>query len=335
VPARAGSVITWSRLRLLVALALAAALAACGQSALYGVPGAESPSPSAPSKPYNISGLLDPAGGKFFGVEAPGAPDSLGPVQSFAASAGARPNLIGEYMSWNDALDTQAVTNAWSYGALYYMVWEPYNTTVAAIAAGHSNSYITSVAQQVRSVNAPVAISFGHEFNGYWYPWGTTGTTAAQFVAAWQLIHRLFAAAGATNVIWVWNPNIINAEPQLNLSAYYPGDAYVTWVGITGYFGATGADTFDSVYGPTMQEIRAFTSKPFIIAETAVQSGPNAAAAAQSLVSGVAQQPDVLGFAWFDYDKGGVDWRLEDRPSVRAALAAGLTGLTLINPKRS
>ena len=32
-----------------------------------------------------MSGLLDPAGGKFLGVQAPGAPDSLGPVRSFAA----------------------------------------------------------------------------------------------------------------------------------------------------------------------------------------------------------------------------------------------------------
>jgi mannan endo-1,4-beta-mannosidase len=320
-------------LRLLGSLALAAALAACGSSALYGVPGAEQPSP-APGRPYNVSGLLDPAGGKFLGVQAPGAPDSLGPVRSFAASAGIRPNLIGEYMAWNKPMDTQAATNAWSYGALYYMVWEPYGTTVAAIADGRSNSYITQFAQQVRALNLPVAISFGHEMNGYWYPWGTTGATAAQFVSAWRLIHRLFAAAGASNVIWVWNPNVISAEPQLDLAAYYPGNAYVSWVGVTGYFSATGPDTFDSLYGPTMQEIRGFTSKPFIIAETSVQTGPDAVAAAQSLVSGVRQRPDVLGFVWFDYQKAGVDWRLETRPPVRAAIAAGLAGMPLINTRR-
>jgi mannan endo-1,4-beta-mannosidase len=320
-------------LRLLGSLALAAALAACGSSALYGVPGAEQPSP-APGRPYNVSGLLDPAGGKFLGVQAPGAPDSLGPVRSFAASAGIRPNLIGEYMAWNKPMDTQAATNAWSYGALYYMVWEPYGTTVAAIADGRSNSYITQFAQQVRALNLPVAISFGHEMNGYWYPWGTTGATAAQFVSAWRLIHRLFAAAGASNVIWVWNPNVISAEPQLDLAAYYPGNAYVSWVGVTGYFSATGPDTFDSLYGPTMQEIRGFTSKPFIIAETSVQTGPDAVAAAQSLVSGVRQRPDVLGFVWFDYQKAGVDWRLQTRPPVRAAIAAGLEGMPLINIRR-
>jgi mannan endo-1,4-beta-mannosidase len=327
------------KLRILGGLALAAALAACGSSALYGVPGAERPT-STPtlvpgSHPYNVSGLRDPAGGKFLGVQAPGAPDSLGPVRSFAAVAGARPNLIGQYMSWNNLLDTQAVTSAWSYGALYYMVWEPYHTTVAAIADGRSNGYITRLAQEVRALNLPVAISFGHEMNGFWYPWGTTGTTAAQFVAAWRLIHRLFAAAHATNVIWVWNPNVISAEPRLDLSAYYPGDPYVDWVGVTGYFGAEGPDTFEGVYGPTMREIRGFTAKPFIIAETSVQTGPDAAAAAQNLVTGVGQRSDVLGFVWFDYDKAGVDWRLESRPLVRAPIAAGLTGLRLVDAKRA
>jgi mannan endo-1,4-beta-mannosidase len=322
------------KLRILGSLVLAAALAACGRSALYGVPGAEPPSPPPSARPYNVSGLVNPPAGKFLGVQAPGAPDSLGQVRSFAASAAVRPNLIGEYMSWNDPLDTRAVTNAWSYGALYYMVWEPYNTSVAAIADGRSDGYITRFARQVRALDLPVAISFGHEFNGFWYPWGTTGTTAAQFVAAWRLIHRLFAAAGASNVVWVWNPNVISAEPQLQLSAYYPGNAYVDWVGITGYFTNTGPGTFDSLYGPTMQEIRGFTDKPFIIAETSVQTGPGAVAAAQSLVSGVRQQSDVLGFVWFDYDKAGVDWRLGTRPAVRAAIASGLAGLRLVNIRR-
>lgn len=326
----------WRKVRTLASCALVIALAACGSSALYGVPGAEQPSPGpAPqARPYSVAGLRDPAARKFFGVQAPGAPDSLGPVHSFAASLGVKPNLIGQYMSWNDPLDTRAVTNAWSYGALYYMVWEPYHSTVAAIADGRSNGYITQFAQQVRTLNLPVAISFGHEMNGWWYPWGTTGTTAAQFVAAWRLIHRLFAAAGASNVIWVWNPNVISAEPQLDLSAYYPGNAYVDWVGITGYFGATGPDTFDGVYGPTMQEIRGFTGKPFVIAETSVQSGPNAVAAAQNLVSGVRERSDVLGFVWFNYDKAGIDWRLETRAPVQQAIATGLAGLRLADPRR-
>src|SRR5262249_24259915 len=337
--AGAGAVPALLKLRILAGLAVAAALAACGSSALYGVPGAEPPA-STPtlvpgSRPYDVSGLRDPAGGKFFGVQVPGAPHSLDPVRSFATNAGTRPNLIGEYVSWNNLLDVKAVQNAWSYGALYYMVWEPYHTSVAAIADGRSNGYITRLAREVRALNLPLAISFGHEFNGFCYPWGTaSGTTAAQFVAAWRLIHRLFTAAQATNVIWVWNPNVISAEPKLPLSDYYPGDAYVDWVGVTGYFSTTGPHTFDGLYGPTMQEIRGFTAKPFFIAETSVETGPDAVAAAQNLVTGVRQRSDVLGFVWFEYDKAGVDWRLGSRPLVRAPIAAELPGLRLVNAKR-
>ena len=135
-------------------------------------------------------------------------------------------------------------------------------------------------------------------------------------------------------MIWVWNPNVISAEPQLDLGAYYPGDAYVDWVGVTGYFAASGPSTFDGLFGPTMQEIRGFTGKPFIIAETSVQTGPHAVAAAQNLVSGMRQRSDVLGFVWFNYYKAGVDWRLESRPPVREAVAGGLAGLRLVDVKR-
>jgi hypothetical protein len=38
----------------------------------------------------------------------------------------------------------------------------------------------------------------------------------------------------------------------------------------------------------------------------------------------------VLGFIWFDYSKGGVDWRVESRPILREAMAKGLTGLPLV-----
>jgi mannan endo-1,4-beta-mannosidase len=285
------------------------------------------------SLPYNMSGLLDPTGGKFFGVEAQDAP-TLAPVSAFAASVGRKPDMIGEYVAWGTSFDPQAVTAAWSYGALYYLAWEPYDTTAAAIAAGQSDGYITKFADAVRALNLPVAISFGHEMNGNWYPWGTDQTTASAFVAAWRHIHDLFIQAGASNVIWVWNPNVINPVPQVQLEPYWPGDAYVDWVGITGYFPASGPETFATLYGPTLAEIRQFTTKPIIIAETSVETGPSEIQAIRSLVSGVKRHHNVLGFIWFDFSKDGVDWRLESRPAVSDALSADMAGLPLIDPKK-
>ena len=302
-----------------------------GQNATAGSPPTGRPSSAVP---YNVSGLLHPATGKYFGIETVGAPDSLAPVENFAANIGRKPNLIGQYVAWGKPLDTLAVTNAWSYGALYYMAWEPFGVSVQSIAAGHSDRYITRVATAIRALNLPVAISFGHEMNGNWYPWGTSQATPAQFVAAWRHIHDLFARAGAANVIWVWNPNIINPVPQVQLRAYWPGRAYVSWVGLTGYFATTGPHTFATLYQPTMAEIRRFTGKPFIIAETAIETGPAAAACAKQLVDAVTQHPGLLGFVWFDYNKQGVDWRIESRPVVRAAIAGDIAGLSLASLRK-
>jgi hypothetical protein len=290
--------------------ALGLVLAGCGllkPPATGGGPAAASPArpPATPSSsvPYNVSGLRDPSSGKFLGLEADGAPGSLAPLTTFAANTGRKPNMVGQYVSWGRPFDATAASHAWSYGALYYMAWEPFGTSVQAIAAGN------------------------------WYPWGTEQATPAQFVAAWRHIHRLFTRAGASNVIWVWNPNIINPMPTVRLRPYWPGHAYVDWVGMTGYFATTGPHDFATLYRPTMIEIRHFTRKPFIIAETAIESGPAEVACVRQLVDTVTRHRNVLGFIWFDYDKNGVDWRVESRPAVRAALAGDIATLPLVNPR--
>ena len=76
------------------------------------------------SLPYNMSGLLDPTGAKFFGVEAQDAP-ALRPVSAFASSVGKKPDIIGQYLAWDSSFNSKAVTTAWSYGAMYYIAWEP------------------------------------------------------------------------------------------------------------------------------------------------------------------------------------------------------------------
>lgn len=271
---------------------------------------------------YNIQPLLDPAQ-KYVGLEIPGAPDSIAPAKQFASWVGKPPNLLGNYVAWGSAFDTQAAQNAWAYNSLYFMVWEPWSVSCGQIASGVSDAYITSVANAIRTLNVPVAMSFGHEMNAPWYPWGTQQTTPAQFVAAWQHIHDLFAQAGATNVIWIWDPNDIYPVANVQLNLLYPGDAYVDWAGITGYWTQNGPRTFATLYQPTINEIRQFTQKPIIIAETSVEPGTAEVASLNALFHAVQENPGIVGFVWYDYDKGG-DWRLENRSDVKSAFATAV-----------
>jgi mannan endo-1,4-beta-mannosidase len=274
-----------------------------------------SPSPLPPA--YDVTPLLKPAA-KYLGLEIPDSPASIAPAQQFAGWVGKKPNLLGAYIGWNTGLDTQAVKNAWSYGALYFQVWEPFGVTMKQIASGASDDYVTRFANSVRALDLPIALSFGHEMNGDWYPWGTKDTAPADFVAAWRHIHGIFAKAGATNVIWIWDPNDMYPVPNVHLKPLYPGDAYVDWVGVTGYWTPNGPHTYGTLFLPTLLDIRQFTRKPFLIAETSVQAGANQVSSVNALFNAVKTHDDILGFVWYDYNRQG-DWRLENRPSVKAA----------------
>ena len=89
----------------------------------------------------------------------------------------------------------------------------------ATSSPGSSIAYIRSWARALAAFDGPVRLRFAQEMNGDWYPWGagTNGNTPAEFVSAWRHVHDIFAAAGATNVQWVWSP--VSGAP----SAVLPG----------------------------------------------------------------------------------------------------------------
>ncbi|MGW1807955.1 glycoside hydrolase family 26 protein [Streptomyces sp. NPDC002078] len=262
--------------------------------------------------PYDVSPLLKPTK-KYYGAAVPGSLTSLKGINAYTRMTGKQPNLIEYYAGWGDGFDASGVRTAWGEGALTLMSWEPFDTTLADIAAGKSDAYIKKYATAVRKLNLPVVVDFADEFNGNWEKWGTKYVTPAQYVAAWRHIHDTFVEAGATNVIWAWSPNIINPVKDVKLQPYYPGDAYVDWVGLIGYFTLGADNAFDSVFGPTRDQIRTFTKKPMLVLETAAMPGERRRADVRNLFAGVEADDRMLGFIWFDYKKRA-DWRLEASP---------------------
>jgi hypothetical protein len=266
--------------------------------------------------PFDVRPLLRPAR-KYFGAALDGAPTSLGPVKDFTTKVGKQPNMLLFYTGWGDGFDARAVRNAHAMGALPVMEWEPFEPSIADIADGATDAYLKKFATAVQSLNLPLAISLAHEMNGFWYPWGTRKTAPADFVRAWRHVHDIFLDVGATNVIWVWNPNVINPMPHVALKPLYPGDSYVDWVGIVGYYEAGGANTFSTLFGPTKATVRKFTRKPILVVETAAEQGLRKRRDIADLFRGVAESPDVIGFNWFNYAKRA-DWRIDSDPSALA-----------------
>jgi beta-mannanase len=225
-------------------------------------------------------------------------------------------------------------------GSVPMITWEPWDPSsgsasqpaysLAAIGSGAYDAYVTRWASEIKAWGQPLYLRFAHEMNGDWYPWaaGVNGNTPAQYVAAWRHVHDLFVRAGATNVTWVWTPNVsLGRAPMAQL---YPGDAYVDWVGLDGYnrgttqsWGSTW-QSFDQVFGSSLAELRAVSSRPIIIGETAsTETGGNKAAWIQQFFASLAASPDIKAFVWFNLNKE-TDWRIESSSGARAAFASGV-----------
>jgi mannan endo-1,4-beta-mannosidase len=285
------------------------------------------PSASASAAPptYDVSHLVRPAR-KYLGVAMLDVPQNVGHLQAFTAAVGTAPNVITIYESFDDAFAAAQVRTIYGQGALAIIRWEPTTKRLADIAAGVHDKYILDFAAAVRRLNLPIALTVAHEMNGDWYPWGTKGNTPADYIGAWRRVHQLFAQMGATNVIWAWTPNAIQAAPQVRLAPYYPGDQYVDWVGIDAYYTQTGIRTFRDLFGPTMTEIRRFTARPFIIVETGAEVGSNRLKSIDDLFTSVARDPNVLGFVYFN-QRGSKNWVIDNDQAALALYRQRATSL--------
>jgi hypothetical protein len=259
------------------------------------------------------------------GVCEPGVPGSWSQVAGFAGATGVQPGIVVYYSPWNDPFAASFARTAWDHHAYTLVQLQPNGVTLASIAAGRSDSYLRSYTDAVVAFGHPVILSFGHEMNGTWYSWGDGHTSPGTFVAAWRHIVRAFRDEGAANVTWVWTVNSINGASSA-LRQWWPGAAWVNWVGIDGYyFRAT--DTFGSVFGSTIADIRGFSSAPLLIAETAVGTTADRESQIDALFAGVRAER-LAGLVWFDAAQhAGIyhqDWRLEDDPGARTAFTTAV-----------
>jgi hypothetical protein len=278
-----------------------------------------------------VEAKLPPKSLSYLGVFEPGAPPDYQPVAKFADMAGRKPNLVGYYSGWAEPFNKPFSDLVRKHGSIPFVQIDPRFAKLPAIASGVYDDYLRSYAISVRNFGHPVVIGFGHEMNASWYPWGYKHVPATTFVAAWRHIVSVFNSEGAKNVTWLWtiNQDLPGSGP---VASWWPGARYVTWVGIDGYYFKS-SDTFDRVFGTTIQQVRKFTSKPILLSETAVGPGTrNQFAMIGNLFSGM-QKYRTLGLVWFDKDQANFprdssdafrhqDWRIEGNAPAQAAFSS-------------
>jgi hypothetical protein len=144
-------------------------------------------------------------------------------------------------------------------------------------------------------------------------------------VKAWRHIVTIFRAEGADNVTWLSTLEA-DAPGTGPIADWWPGSQYVTWIGIDGYYYRP-TDTFATVFGKTIDQVRQFTGRPVLLSETAV--GPQAGQTVKilDLFHGMATY-NTLGLVWFDISQHDgsyhQDWRIEDNQAAEYAFRLGV-----------
>jgi hypothetical protein len=241
------------------------------------------------------------------------------PLRTFERLSGVKPQIEENYWAFDQPFPSGWARTLLRKGILPLLQINPRRESLAAIASGRYDAYLRQFAARVRALRAPVALSFAHEMNGSWYPWGFLHVQPETFVAAWRHVHDVLGAAGARRVIWVWT--VAHTAPQAGrlfapVGPYWPGAAYVNWVGLDIYY-SNPRTTFRTAFMPTIGAVRRFTRNPILLSETAVPNQYDQLQQINNLFAG-ARAARLLGVIWYDQD-ARMSWELNNRPAALAA----------------
>lgn len=240
---------------------------------------------------------------------------------SFHHSTGVQLRLVEVYNPFPGPFQSGQARQIEALHALPLIQLNPRRISMALLAAGTYDNDIRTYARQVKAFGCHVVLSFGHEMNGWWYPWGLPTTTPKVFKAAWRHFYNVFAAEGVRNVIWSWDPTHQHSQFRPGKVAYpadmwYPGNRYVDWIGFDGYVGA--GQNFNDVFEYQLRAIRRLTSKPIYLAETGVGDGAHEVRQISNLFAGIWRW-HLAGLVWFDLNRKN-SWSVEGKPVKDAAL---------------
>lgn len=249
-------------------------------------------------------------------------------------------DIVNFFDGWSSGFPKDQVDHIAATGALPEVTWEPWDYQLGLnqdtyalqrIVSGEFDSYITGWAHQAALWGKPMLVRFAHEMNGNWYPWsiGVNGNTSTEYVAAFRHVHDLFVAAGATNVEWVWSPNVL-AGATSNMVNEYPGSQYVDVIGIDGYnFGTAIRNSTwvapAEIFGSTLELLaKLHLGKPIVVDEVGcAQVGGSKATWISNFVKLLSTETQVKGFLWSEFNTP-IKWGLENSTSSLAAMKASL-----------
>lgn len=152
---------------------------------------------------------------------------------------------------------------------------------LAHLVAGQYDDHIQHLARFMKLIDEPVWLRVGYEFDGMW---NQGYGDSEKYKAAYRHVVDKLREADVKNVEYVWQASTSPVDDVIEkrfeeISDWYPGDAYVDWVGASWFLSIDESPTAASDYDPASQrelvnqvlEFARAKGKPVMIAESSPQ----------------------------------------------------------------
>lgn len=293
---------------------------------------------------------------------------------SYSTVSGQTPDVANYYLDWGDSYPQSFFTPAQSAGATAFLEMEPWigaqgddtcsgsGPTMTTIGANGSaiQSYADSIGSAIAAAGKPVIITFAHEFNvSGQYPWAQgdcEGTTASQWVSAWDAVRNDIDSTADGLAYFMWVPDVFNGAggTVVDPTPYWPGASNVDMVGVDGYPQSQyGETTFANTFAQTFSIIQALSGESAIaqpkifVAET--NFSPLDSGSYESIPDmmsdicsnggdgtlqfvGYSGEPDLTSAQWTELDTAQADdcdsSTSPAAPAVTTSAASGVTATT-------
>ena len=232
---------------------------------------------------------------------------TLDAIEGFEDLVGKHQAIIASSSYWGEqTFPDENVNMIWRHGSIPLVFWSPWDKpydedrgpdkySLVSIVEGKWDDYIDRWAESARAFGQPFFVSFCNEMNGTWFPWSgcfygagkaIPGTNPKQyegpelFKKAYRHVVDRARAKGATNILWVFQVmNYSYPQDVWNLARqYYPGAAYVDWLGLSVYGQQDSEDPwvdFPPLIDWPYEEMRRIDpDKPLMLAEWGIGEFP-------------------------------------------------------------
>lgn len=216
--------------------------------------------PPIPATGAYLGAWLNPAG-----ISGAGPEGELGQLPLFEQMTSSRPAILNVYTGFASSAPISSLQAIEARGAIPLIAWGC--APVTAISAGDYDARIRAFAAALRALRYPVFLRWFWEMN---LPTreavsclGSAGPSG--YIAAWDHIWTIFHDTDATNVAFVWCPGV---GGQAQWASFFPGAAYVDWIGADGYDRKhLGSEAFSAIFDKWYSAYSGL-GKPMMVAET-------------------------------------------------------------------